>query len=130
MATAEPDIEPKRQELMTAMLAGPPGAVPVNAWANDMKYGPVPHFSRNPPKIRKAATSVAETPNGMENMPSSVRYISSTTSRSGKAIPSIAPGSLSPRNIYAAKRKAMIVSGRPTTRRVPSSSRTKSSMPK
>ena len=96
MATAEPEIEPKRQELMTAMFAGPPGAVPVKACATSMKNGPVPHFSRKPPKMRNEATSVAETPSGIENMPSSVRYICSTTSCIVNESPLRSPGSICP----------------------------------
>ena len=79
--------------------------------------------------MRKAATSVAETPSGMEKIPSSVRYICSMTSDIEKESPFMMPGSDCPKYIYAPKRKAMIVRGRPTTRRVPSRSSTKRSMP-
>ena len=73
-------MEPKRQELTTAICAGPPGVAPVKACATLMNQSPAPLFSRKAPKIRKIMTKVAETPSGMEKMPSSVRNSPSTTS--------------------------------------------------
>jgi hypothetical protein len=56
LATAEPEIEPNRHDEVTAISAGPPGCVPVNACAKRMKKSPTPLFSRKPPKMRKIIT--------------------------------------------------------------------------
>ena len=91
-ATAEPDMDPNRHELTTAIFAGPPAVVPVKACATSMKNIPAPLFSRKPPKIRKTITYAADTPSGMEKIPSSVRYTCSMTSGNEKDNPRSRPG--------------------------------------
>ena len=82
-----------RAELTTAILAGPPAAVPVKACANSMKYSPMPLFSKKLPKIKNIMTKVADTPKDVEKIPSSVRYMPSISLSNSVGIPLRTAGS-------------------------------------
>ena len=123
-------MDPKSAELTTAICAGPPGVVPAKACATLMSHVPAPLFSKNAPKMRKIITNVADTPMGMEKIPSSVRNSCSTTSSYEKRKPCKSPDSSCPQSMYATNSAAMSDRGRPTMRRPPSSSRTTRSVPK
>jgi hypothetical protein len=73
LATAEPEMVPKRLEETTEIFPGPPRAPPVTARAKSMKNCPVPDFSRKAPKTTKRITYVADTATGIPQIPSVVR---------------------------------------------------------
>jgi hypothetical protein len=56
LATALPEIVPKRALEMQEIFPGPPRVRPVIAEAKSMKSWPVPDFSRKVPKIIKRMT--------------------------------------------------------------------------
>src|SRR3546814_8527006 len=60
LATDEPEIEPNRAEVITAILAGPPRQRPATAVPRFMKKPPAPERSRKAPKIMKGKTKVAK----------------------------------------------------------------------
>ena len=55
-ATALPETVPKRLELTTDTLPGPPAVWPVSESAKSMKSLPVPLFSMKAPKRTKSIT--------------------------------------------------------------------------
>src|SRR3546814_12195564 len=60
LATDEPEIEPNKAEVITAILAGPPRQRPATAVPRFMKKPPAPDRSRKAPKIMKGKTKVAQ----------------------------------------------------------------------
>ena len=77
-ATEEPEMVPKKPLASTATLAGPPTKRPAAARARSMKNLPRPVLCRNAPNRMNRKTKEAETPSGMPNRPSVVRYIWAT----------------------------------------------------
>src|SRR3546814_20818383 len=59
LATDEPEIEPNRAEVITAILAGPPRQRPATAVPRFMKKPPAPDRARKAPKLMKGQTKVA-----------------------------------------------------------------------
>jgi hypothetical protein len=59
-ATEDPEIDPNRAELNTAIFAGPPLHFPVKEVARSIKKLPAPLFSRKAPKIINGKTKVAK----------------------------------------------------------------------
>ena len=56
LATAEPEMVPKRLDDTTATLPGPPRCAPATALARCMKNWPAPDFSRKAPKMMNRMT--------------------------------------------------------------------------
>jgi hypothetical protein len=56
LATALPEMVPKRALEIQEIFPGPPRVHPVMADAKSMKSWPVPDFSRNVPKMMKRIT--------------------------------------------------------------------------
>ena len=73
LATALPEIEPKKAEDRLATFAGPPVVRPAIAVENSMKKRPVPSRSAKAPNRTKRKRNVADTLSGMPKMPSVVR---------------------------------------------------------
>src|SRR3546814_10134552 len=59
LATDEPEIEPNKAEVITAILAGPPRQRPAAAVPRFMKKPPAPDRTRKAPKIMKGKKKVA-----------------------------------------------------------------------
>jgi hypothetical protein len=60
LATEEPEIDPKRAEVTTAILAGPPLHLPVKAFPSSIKNPPAPLRSKKAPNTMKGKTKVAK----------------------------------------------------------------------
>jgi hypothetical protein len=56
LATADPEMVPKRELAMTAILAGPPRAHPATDLASSVKVVPAPEELRKAPKRMKRKT--------------------------------------------------------------------------
>src|SRR3546814_17682686 len=62
LATDEPEIEPNRAEVITAILAGPPRQRPATAVPRFLQKHPAPEHHRTAPKIMKAKKKGAKVP--------------------------------------------------------------------
>src|SRR3990167_8668958 len=62
LATADPEIVPKKAEETTDTLAGPPWERPATSLSRSTKVSPPPVWYSTAPNTRKMATSVAEIP--------------------------------------------------------------------
>ena len=77
MATDEPEIDPNKAELNTAIFAGPPLHFPVKEAERSIKKLPAPLFSKNAPKIIKGNTNVAKVDVITPNIASCVEKVNS-----------------------------------------------------
>ena len=75
LAAGEPDREPNSMDEKTAVLAGPPRYLPIQASARSPKKSSAPQMRNTEPNRMKPGTTLVTVPRIDPHMPSPLRYI-------------------------------------------------------